>query len=379
MGSALLLPVAMASPAFALNSRLAITVDCDLGETGEDNHVISPTDVLTITVLNCEDVEAKDYDNNAQAVLDGVTTLTSTAVVLTQATHEVVVTGSQDYMIANLAFGDIDVDLYKASTAWTPSSTLLATRALTLELGAPDTMIRENAIDTPGDDGEGDIYLGGVQNCDLEPGQHVYSTLEFEILTSGEYEFVATDVSPTDEDIIWGEQQYPSSDPFLALYREFDPANPESGVVMCNDDGDESANSNVNDSWYDSEEGETYRGLELYNGNIIDNQFPWMSVALEAGRYTLVYLPFSAMSSVDFSAGHYADHPNSETTWSPIAQSVTYDMWGPSGGISFEPQLAKTGVNSALGVWVGLGLLVVGATLAFTRRNNRNAHLKTQN
>jgi hypothetical protein len=199
LGVAISLPIGFASPAFALNTRLAITVDCDLGEEGEDDHVIAPTDVLTITLVNCEGEDALDIDNTGSAVLNGTTTLTGTTFVLDSGPQEIVVTGSTDIHIADLEIGNIDIDVNSAGPAYTPSSTLLATEVITLEVGAPETMIRESAIGDPvGDDGTGDIYLGGKEECQVVPGAHVYQTFEIDVVIAGDYQFVATQVSPVD-------------------------------------------------------------------------------------------------------------------------------------------------------------------------------------
>jgi hypothetical protein len=366
LGVAISLPIGFASPAFALNTRLAITVDCDLGETEEDDHVIAPTDVLTITLLNCEGEDAIDDDDTGSAVLNGTTTLTPTAFVLGSGPQQIVVTGSTDIHIADLEIGVIDIDVNSAGPAYTPSSTLLATEVLTLEVGAPETMIRESAIGDPvADDGEGDVYVGGNEECEVIPGEHVYTTFEIDVVIAGDYEFVATAVSPVDEDLVWGEPKYPSSDPFIALYTTFDPANPESGVVACNDDGDESAITAVNEAWFNAG-GDDYDGLELYNGDIIDDQWPWLGSTLDVGRYTLVYMPYYAIGSEQFASGEGSVASGYEDDWTPSPQSVTYDMWGPEGG--FTSQLADTGVNPTLGIWVAIGLLVVGGSFAVVRR-----------
>lgn len=365
-GVALTLPIGFASPAFALNSRLAITLDCNIGETGEDNHVIAPTDTLVITLLNCEGENATEQDDKDSAVLDGTTTLTSTPTVLTSASHQIVVTGSTERQIADLDIGGPDIDVYSAGPAYEPSSTLLATEVMTLEVDAPETMIRESMIGDPvGDDGDGRIYLGGFEVCEVVPGPHVYETFEIDVVVAGDYEFVATEVNPVDADLVWGEPTFPSSDPFLALYRTFDPANPESGVVSCNDDGDESAIDAVNDAWLVPGQ-DDFNGLELYNGNIIDRQFPWLAANLEVGKYTLVYLPFYAIGSSQFASGEGSALSGYEDDWTPSAQSVTYDMWGPAGGL--RTQLADTGVNPTLGIWVALGMLLVGGSFAVVRR-----------
>lgn len=373
---AALLPISLASPAFAVAyDRLNIAVDCAIGETGEDDHVIVPGEVLSVTFRNCDGIDIKDYDNTGNATMPDNTVIDDSGTQTVPANSFVVtVVGAADL---GLHDGDIDVDVYVAGPVDDPTSTLLATEEVTLSLSASETMIREEMIGDPvGDDGSGDIYIGGNEVCQVEPGLHVYETLEFTVTKAGTYNFRAVEVSPIDEDLNWGVDKFPSSDPFLAVYETFNPALPETGVLGCNDDNDATGIPAIDDAWDDpSSPGDDFEGLVTESGDILHRQFPWFRSSLEPGNYTLVYLPYSTVGSTDFAAGQFGStSDNSDVTWDPIAQKVTYEMWGPAGGIIFGEELATTGgVEPSFALWAGIGIVGVGVAVAVARRRGQRA------
>ena len=389
-----LLPVTLAAPAYAVvYDRLNITVDCVIGEGLEDDHVIGPAEVLTVTFTNCMGFTLTELNNTGNATRPDSTVLDS-SLTTTIPTNSFVVTvvgpvGPADF-IANLEVDEEeDVDVYLAGTTDDPLSTLLATEDVTIALSAPETMIRAAMIGDPfADDGSGDIYMGGLPTCQVEPGLHVYSTLEFEVTASGLYDFRAVAVSPIDEDLNWGVDKFPSSDPFLAVYEGFDPSDPETDIVGCNDDGDDTGVTAIDNAW-NVLGGGTYEGLVTDSGSIMDDQWPWFQATLAPGNYTLVYMPFSVMGTADFNLGQLGALSSSGTsTWDPIAQSVTFEMWGPAGsivvgggggggggasdGTSDAEALATTGgVEPAFALWAGIGIVGVGVALAVARRREQ--------
>ena len=367
------LPITLATPAFAVEyDRLNITVDCDLGEIGEDDHVLAPSEVLTVTFVNCDGLSLEDNDNTGNAILPDSTVLNSSGTqIISGNSFVVTVDGEADLAVDD----DEDVDVYVAGPTDDPSSTLLATEDITIELSASETMIREEAIGTAGDDGSGNIYIDGKEQCQVEPGLHVYETLEFEVTKEGTYDFRAVGVSPIDEDLNWGVDKYPSSDPFLAVYETFNPALPESGVVGCNDDGDDTGVPAIDGAWA-IDDSNSFEGLLTESGDIVDDQWPWFRATLEKGNYTLVYMPFSTVGTEDFAAGRFGDlSSTSDVTWDPIAQTVTYEMWGPAGGIDVgggpapdAPELAETGVEPTFALWSALFMIGTGAVIMAVRR-----------
>ena len=372
------LPVTLAAPASAVDyDRLNITVDCVIGETGGDDHVLRDGDVLTLTFTNCDGLTIQDKDDTGNATMPDDTEIDASDTQLVSGdSFEVTVVGEADLEVD----GDEDVDVYVAGSIDDPASTLLATKKVTIGLSALETMIREEMIgDDVADDGNGDIYLDGDSACELEPGLHVYKTLEFEVTESGLYDFRAIAVSPIDGDLNWGLDEYPSSDPFLALYETFNPELPETGLVGCNDDGDDTGVVEIDDAWTYGDDN-SYEGVTTDSEKLLDEQWPWFRVTLDPGNYTLVYMPYVTMGTEDFAEGRYGPTSNynptdrPELVWDPVAQSVTYEMWGPEGAITIagsggdEPLAPTGGVEPAFALWAGLGVIGVGVAMAVARR-----------
>lgn len=371
-------PLAAAAPAMAVDfDRLDFTVDCVLGEVGEDDHVLVEGETLTITLENCGGYYIRDFDDTDNATLTTVGLLDSNLVEIPGGSVNLTITGNADIdfneTLDDEEEFDVDIDVWIAEPIDDPASTLFGTEEMTLALGAPESMFREEMIGDPtGDDGNGDIYINGLEECQVEPGPHVYETLEFSVTEAGTYDFRAISVDPIDEDLNWGVLKYPSSDPFLALYSDFDPADPESGIVGCNDDNDSTGVAEIDLAW-DIDEFDSYEALVTEDGSILDNQFPWFRTDLEPGEYTLVYMPFSAMGTADFDLGQFHESSDNTSTWEPIAQSVTYEMWGPEGGIEIGHGLAATGVEPALALWSGLALAGTGVAITVARRRETRA------
>jgi hypothetical protein len=381
-----LLPITLAAPAYAVPyDRLNITVDCVIGEGFEDDHVIAPGDVLTVTFTNCNGLTIEDEDNTGNATMpDSTVIVAGNTQTISSNNFAVTVVGAADLEVDN----NEDVDVFVAGTIDDPSSTLLATEDVTLELSAPETMIREAMIGDPvADDGSGDIYMGALPTCEVEPGLHVYRTLNFEVTASGVYDFRAVAVSPIDEDLNWGVDKYPSSDPFLAVYEGFDPNNPEVNIVGCNDDGDDTGVAAIDDEWADG--GDFFEALATEANVLLDDQWPWFQTTLAPGNYSLVYMPFSTMGTDDFALGRFGATSDATETWDPAAQTVTFEMWGPTGGLVVSEEdggggggnggaasdvngLAETGgVEPAFALWAGLGIVGVGVAMGVARRREQ--------
>jgi hypothetical protein len=380
---AALFPLTLTSPAFAVGfNRLNFTVDCLSGEIGEDDHVHVPTSSAIINLENCAGYYIADLDDTGNVTMIPVGMLTSSHVVIPGGTAALNIDGNANIQLIDTDLlspepgWSMDIDVYLAGEGDDPDSTLLATEELTLELGAPDMEIRSEMVgDSEGDSGYGTVFMGGDEDCQVEPGPHVYTTLDFTVTTAGTFDFRAIAVDPIDEDLNWGVSKYPSSDPFIAVYSAFDPANPETGLVGCNDDADESGISFLDDMWYDAVNDTTYEGLVYPSGHLVEDQWPWFRTELPLGEYTVVYFPFAEAGTEDFDNGQFATTSlfNSDVSWDPIAQTVTYEMWGPEGGLELGHTLADTGVNPAFALWSGLALAGTGIAITVARRRGQRA------
>jgi len=389
--SALLLAAGTGSSASAVgapsDTRTSITVDCLLGEGPSDNQVILPEETLTVTLLNCDGWNVDDEDDGT-TLRDPSGTPTNTwdavgsPVVFT-------VAGAADIDLDPPAgdsgdVGDIDIDVYVASPASVPSGALNLSTRLTMPVEIPDFEIDVPVgLDSVSTDmpvsieGEGEreapeldgmkaaaaitpaALLGGLTDCEMEDGYHPYQTVDISISTAGDFTFRVIDVTPTDEDLQWGQPYFPSQDFFLAVYTSFDPANPEANLVNCNDDRAEDRVFVVND-------GETY---------ISDDQTPEFIATLEPGDYTLLLTTYRTTSSAEWANGTFSPWSGvSGLTWDPQPMTALFELWGPTGSVTQpadEPELAATGPDLGLVVAsAGLGLLaaVGGGALVLARR-----------
>jgi len=175
----------------------------------------------------------------------------------------------------------------------------------------------------------------GLNNMNLQTsGEHVYQTYEFDISKSGAYTFQFVATSPDDRRFFpWGESTL--NDPFLAVYRTFDPAHPTTGVVGCNDDA-----------------GSDFNGVTA-NGHLVDQHYSRFRSSLTAGHYTLVLTTWNE-STV---AGWLNEGK---------AAGGTFELWGPRGAFVSESGLANTGsdatvlyIASALFISAGVFVLVL--------------------
>ncbi|NBO55043.1 MAG: hypothetical protein EBU84_10735 [Actinobacteria bacterium] len=172
------------------------------------------------------------------------------------------------------------------------------------------------------DEDEGEHWLGGKKLCALdveEGGRHVYTTLNITIDRPGRYTFRSIATDPLGEYL--GNDTNPIGDSFLALYSSFDPANPDEGVIGCNDD--------LN-NLFDYDNVEMVEVLE--DGTWMEGHQPYFSVQLEPGAYTLLMTTWRAVSKAEWNAG---DAEN-ELPWTPGPATLTYELWGPAEAICVE-------------------------------------------
>ncbi|MFN4000666.1 hypothetical protein [Microcella sp.] len=338
----------------ATDTRTSISVDCAIGEGSNDNQVILPGESLTITLLNCGDWLVTDLAGlNAIDVPAEASDINSFVVPSGSPTYTMSVDDEVDLELTFEA-DDIDIDVSIAVAGDAPSGALLATNRVAMPIEIDDFSIGLDALGT-------DVTLGGDAECTMEAGYHPYRTLPIIISESGDFTFRVIDVEPVDEDLQWGQPYYPSQDFFLAVYTAFDPTEPESGLVSCNDDRPVDDVSFVND-------GVTY---------ISDDQAPEFVATLAPGAYTLVLTTYRSTSSDDWAAGEFSEWSGvSDLTWAPIEMSALFELWGPTGSLAIgepdEPELADTGIepSDAMAISAGAALLIAfGLALLVARRS----------
>jgi hypothetical protein len=184
--------------------------------------------------------------------------------------------------------------------------------------------------------GSGGHNLGGDENCALSLGAHAYATGTLTVDNSGSYSIRVVNTNPlTDSTAGWGADM-PMSDPFLAVYSSFDPANPDANVVGCNDDGEYNHGQEPGD--YPNQ------GATLSPKYLINGLYPWFSSKLAAGSYTYVLTTYSQYGISDWVGG---------------AQAATIEVWG------LDDALPNTGARE-IPAWApfgGAGLVIAGIAM----------------
>jgi len=246
-----------------------------------------------------------------------------------------------------------------------PSGTQLFDSNQDLRSDAP-----EATWGTPSEIDNGDeINIGGMNECGIEPGDHVYATQSFTVSTAGVYTFRVTGVDPLSG--YFQKDVYPGSeldDPMVALYSTFNTLDPASDIVGCNDD--------LNDLTFGGRDyGENAFNL-TQQGDYVEGHFSYFTSSLEPGDYMMVFTTWGLNSSSDWSAN------------TPGGGTINFDVWGPAGGMTLTdvdpksekpsnnggsrsvstPALAFTGVDPSAGLWTASLLFGTGAVIVIARR-----------
>jgi LPXTG-motif cell wall-anchored protein len=345
IGTAVLsLGFALVAPVAANAATTTYALDCFSVPYNNQSFYVLPGDTVTLEVTGFTEL----YDNNLGSTIRAL-----------DPTGDTVELSAGDYFDfwdptnACTDYFDASVDDAVAETA--PSGSRLFTQDITIPADTTNEIV---VTDNDPDPTNSEHLLNGIDTCRLATqfdGRHVYGTLDVTILTAGTYTFRSLSTNPAGYYV--GLNPFdPIGDPFLAVYSSFDPANPDSNVVGCNDDLNDVGGQN--DAEYTSE------------GTIIEGHVPRFEAALTPGHYTLVLFTWEDMGVVDFAAGNSQWAGDSFT---PGAKSSTFELWGPVGGLALgNVALAATGVETTYGL-VGVGAGVLGFVLLVVSRRRRTA------
>ena len=286
--------VSLPAAAQAANTNLAI--DCNTPYSSQTFYVPSGDDTFTFSLTGFDTVY--DYDTGTDiAPLDP-----------TGDTY--VVTEGQDlsfYDQTNACSDYFDISVELAGPETVPTGQLLSTQDISVPINPGEITVTESEDD--------EHFLGGIPTCGISTevnGKHVYGTLDVTVLTSGDFTFRGLFSNPAGE--YQPLQPYdPIGDPFLAVYETFDPAQPDTGVVGCNDDLNDVGASN------DAE--------LLSDGSILEGHQPYFSARLERGRYTLVLMTWEDLDAANFALGY---GPLAEEPFTVGPKSTNFQLWGPA-------------------------------------------------
>ncbi len=244
-----------------------------------------------------------------------------------------------------------------------PSGDLLFTQTLT----TPANGVQSVEFDTDADN------FCGVYD------ERVYATLDFTVLENGEYSFRIVGVSPLQSGELidgegwifppnpWGDY-VPIADPYLVIYSDFDPTQPDANQIACNDDTGAVVET-------------TNFGARDIQGRFISPFYSEIIASLAPGQYTLVLTTYDIVGPVNtVPSASKLDSASAAVT--PVeyelaglpAQSATVELWGAEDGLvlGHVAFLADTGANAPISAGLaggaGLALLLGALGIAIARR-----------
>ena len=206
-----------------------------------------------------------------------------------------------------------------------------------------------------------EISIGGIDGCEINPGEHVYATQSLTVSIAGDYTFRVTGIDPVSGyfDALADVTASELDDPMLALYSTFNTLDPTSSIVGCNDD--------LNDLAFGGHDYDDNDFNVTAQGDFVEGHKSYFTTTLDPGDYMLVFTTWDDISGEEWAA----ETPNGGT--------VYFDLWGPAGGldltdvlpISVEPLAPTGGVEPAFALWAALMLVGTGVVIARNRRRER--------
>lgn len=335
------LGLALSAPLAATAATSSYDLDCESLPSDGHTFTVLPGDTVTLNLTNFDSII--EFSGVVEpAPIGGVPDATIVADA-----------GDEFVLVDTTCLNSFYVEVVEASPETIPAGSLLATQTISISSPAPQISLVEN------DGGGGEHQLAGNEDCGLSTdagGAHVYGTLDITVTTAGTYTFKGLFTTPAGS--YAGLNPFdPIEDPFLAVYSAFDPSDPDTGVVGCNDDLNDVGPGN-----HDAE----YRA----DNSIIEGHVPYFSADLEPGQYTLVLLTWEDLGTSDFEAG---TAPYSELDFTVGTKSTTFELWGPTGGITLgHVALAATGVETGYG-FAGIAAAGAGLVLLLVARRRRSA------
>lgn len=364
--AAMAIPLIATAPAQASSPDLStFTFDCDTF-SGYPFPIDVPLYSASVAVHfdNCSvsmtlsDPGVTGNASTGAGVIDGSATATIDTMTITGETLIIIFDVDHDYAYLNFVTPFDMPD---------PDGVQLADNSQALPADAPAASWGTKHEIDAGDE----IEIGGMNECGIIPGEHVFATQGFTVTTAGYYTFRVTGTDPVSGMLTAPFAGYTGNaldDPMVALYSTFNTLDPSSDIVGCNDD--------LNDLSFGSHDYSTPAYNLSQQGDYIDGHFSYFSATLDPGDYMLVFTTWGT---------------NSQSEWStntPAGGAVNFDAWGPVGGLTLNDNdpisdappkkehpnggsgssLAFTGVDPTFGLWTAAFLIGTGVTLTVARR-----------
>lgn len=171
-------------------------------------------------------------------------------------------------------------------------------------------------IGNPG--GEEEIDLGNKSFCQLAEGNHIYSVNDLVVRKKGKFVFRVVGQEPTNAFINLGEFYHPLDDPFIAIYRGFNPAEPTRNLVACNDD--------IGDLSFKGESLDDFAGVYTPAGVLLSSSWPYVKTKLKKGTYQLVYTTYTPEETELWEIGESPSSPYPD--WAAGDSEIVTEVWG---------------------------------------------------
>lgn len=355
--TAFAMPLVAVAPASATSPDLSsFTFDCE-ANTDSDYQIPLYENTVEVSFVNCDsDLKLSDVSDTDNASTVGGLVTSSGALIDT-----VTVDGPMFLQLWDASGFNMltDLEFITPFPMPNPSGVQLADSSQDIDADAPVADWGTSRQIADGDE----ISIGGIEGCEINPGEHVYATQSFTVSIAGDYTFRVTGVDPVSGyfDNLADVTASELDDPMLALYSTFNTLDPASNIVGCNDD--------LNDLMFMSHDYGDNDFNVTAQGDFVEGHKSYFTTTLDPGDYMLVFTTWDTISGDDWAA---------ET---PDGGTVYFDVWGPTGGldltdvppISVEPPadtgtLAETGVDTAFGLWTALFLVSAGAAILVARR-----------
>lgn len=315
------------------------TLDCNTTSMVEKILYTGAEDVISLTLANCTTFES--FDSTGTVINSGL---------ISNGPHTLARNDWYKFYNSGATNG-FQVIVAPTFPQQNPAGTLISTRDITI----PQTNARVFTLGAGNVDDE--YELAEMSHCALSVDgaeTHVYATLDFTVKQSGTYTFRGISSNPAGSFVTDSREYHPLEDPFLAVYQNFDPTQPDNGVIGCNDDL-----RNVRSY------AEKYAVENIGGGLTAEVHQPFFTASLTPGDYTIVLTTYEAIPATVWATGRSGEFLAGDA-------STRVQLWGPAGSLIVEGEtyeLANTGRNSDPSLLIGaFALLGLGFVIRLVSR-----------
>ena len=188
-------------------------------------------------------------------------------------------------------------------------------------------------IGNPG--GEEEINLADKRFCQLAEGNHIYSVNNLVVKKKGKFVFRVVGQNPENVFVNLGAFYHPISDPFIAIYKGFDPSEPTRNLVACNDD--------IGDLSFKGQSLDDFAGVYTPAGVLLSSSWPYVKTKLKKGNYQLVYMTYTPEETDLWEIGESPSSPYPD--WAAGDSEIVTEVWGKRNSMRISGCIASVRVE----------------------------------